>query len=174
MAESIQRKLSRVRPPRVQIEYEVYIGDSIRMKELPFVVGILADLSGKKPEEALPPIKDRTFTEVNRDNFNAFLKSVEPHLEFTVADKITNDPNNKISVKLDFQNIDDFTPGKLVDKVDELKQLLEKREKLSRLLAKLDGNTQVSKQLWEIIANTEARQKTHEDADRASGASGGV
>jgi type VI secretion system protein ImpB len=162
----------------VHIEYEVYTGDAIRMKELPFVVGVLADLSGK-PVKPLPGLKDRLFPEVNRDTFNDFLKAVAPHLEFDVDDKITNDTSKKIPVTLDFGHISDFTPEKLVKNIISkdkdgkdiklLEELMDKRARLSQLLRKTDGNDQVSKSLWEIIRNTEERQKAREAATHTGG-----
>src|SRR5919206_3805683 len=107
--ESIQHKLDRVRPPRVQITYDVEIGDAIVMKELPFVVGIRADLSGK-PAEPLPPLKERKYVEIDRDNFNDIMKSVGPRLALRVDNKLTNgdgDGNEKLSAVLQFSNLDD-------------------------------------------------------------------
>src|SRR5919206_4056917 len=107
--ESIQHKLDRVRPPRVQITYDVEIGDAIVMKELPFVVGIMADLSGK-PAEALPPLKERKYVEIDRDNFNDIMKSIGPRLALRVDNKLTNgdgEGGDKLSAVLQFSNLDD-------------------------------------------------------------------
>src|SRR5690349_1442791 len=132
--ESTQHKLDRVRRPRVHITYDVEIGDAIEMKELPFVVGVLADLSGK-PEEPLPPLKDRKFTEIDRDNFNEVLKGMKPHLAFRVDNQLTDD-DTKMAVELRFNSLDDFEPEQVVQQVEPLRQLLEVRRQLSGLLAK--------------------------------------
>jgi type VI secretion system protein ImpB len=131
MPESTQKKLSRVRPPRVQITYDVEIGDAIQMKELPFVAGILADLSGK-PEEALPKLKERKFVEIDRDNFNDVMASSAPRLAFRVDNKLADD-DSKLSVELRFQNIDDFNPAEVVKQIEPLRKLFDARQKLMDL-----------------------------------------
>src|SRR3990172_10136732 len=98
--ESIQHRLDRVRPPRVHITYDVEVGGAIEMKELPFVVGVLADLSGK-PEETLPRLKDRKLVEIDRDNFNAVLKGTKPRLAYRVDNRLTGD-DTKLNVELRF------------------------------------------------------------------------
>jgi type VI secretion system protein ImpB len=160
--ESTQQKLSRVRPPRVHITYEVEVGDAIVMKELPFVVGVLADLSGK-PDEPLPRLRDRKFIEIDRDNFNEVLKGMKPRLAFRVDNKLTND-DSKMGVELRFSSIDDFEPERVVNQVEPLRKLLETRRQLSALLAKADGNDQLSERLQEIISNTELLKKVGEEA----------
>src|SRR5688572_12427764 len=95
--ESIQKKLDRVRPPRVQIKYEVEIGDALELKELPFVVGVLGDYSGQRDaDDPLPPVKDRRFVTIDRDNFNDVLREMKPRLAFRVDDKLTGNPDQKI------------------------------------------------------------------------------
>src|SRR5215475_12342635 len=106
MVESIQHKLDRVRPPRVHITYDVEADGAIEKKELPFVMGILADLSGK-PEESLPRLRDRKFIDIDRDNFNEVMKGMKPRLDFRVDNKLTND-DTKLAVELRFQHLDDF------------------------------------------------------------------
>jgi len=155
--ESIQKKLDRVRPPRVHITYDVEIGDAIELKELPFVVGVLADLSGK-PDEALPRLRDRKFVDIDRDNFNDVLKGMKPRLAYKVENKLTND-ESKMGVELRFNNLDDFEPEQVVNQVEPLKKLLEIRKQLSDLLAKTDGNDKLNERLQEIISNTELLQK---------------
>jgi type VI secretion system protein ImpB len=155
--ESTQHKLDRVRPPRVHITYDVEIGDAIELKELPFVVGVLADLSGK-PDEALPRLRDRKFIDIDRDNFNDVLKGMKPRLAYKVDNKLTND-ESKIGVELRFNDLDDFEPEKVVNQVEPLRKLLEVRKQLSDLLAKTDGNDKLNERLQEIISNTELLQK---------------
>lgn len=157
MPESTQKKLSRIRPPRVQITYDVEIGDAIQMKELPFVAGILADLSGK-PAEALPKLKDRKFVEIDRDNFNDVLASCAPRLALRVDNKLAKD-DSKLNVELNFNSIDDFDPVEVVKQVEPLRKLFDARQRLMDLLAKLDGNDKLDALLQEIVANPD-NQKT--------------
>src|ERR1043165_2418299 len=106
--ESTQKKLGRVRPPRVHITYDVEIGDAIQLKEIPFVVGVLSDLSGK-PDEPLPALKDRKFVEIDRDNFNQVLKGMKPRITYHVDNKL-GDSDTKLGVELRFEDLDDFEP----------------------------------------------------------------
>ena len=158
MPESTQKKLSRIRPPRVQITYDVEIGDAIQMKELPFVAGIMADLSGK-PAEALPKLKDRKFVEIDRDNFNDVLASCAPRLALRVDNKLVKDDGTKLNVELNFRRIDDFGPVEVVKQIEPLRKLFEARQKLMDLLSKLDGNDKLDALLQEIVDNPET-QKT--------------
>ncbi len=160
--ESLQHTLDRVRAPRVQITYDVEIGDSIEMKEIPFVVGVLGDFSGK-PEEPLPKLKDRKFTEIDRDNFNKVLEGMKPRLAYKVDNKLTND-DSKIAVELKFKSLDDFSPERVTEQIDPLKKLVETRKKLSELLNKLDGNDNLNELLQDVISSTDALQKLSADA----------
>ena len=160
--ESLQHTLDRVRAPRVQITYDVEIGDSIEMKEITFVVGVLGDFSGK-PEEPLPKLKDRKFTEIDRDNFNKVLEGMKPRLAYKVDNKLTND-DSKIAVELKFKSLDDFSPERVTEQIDPLKKLVETRKKLSELLNKLDGNDNLNELLQDVISSTDALQKLSADA----------
>jgi type VI secretion system protein ImpB len=160
--ESLQHKLDRVRPPRVHITYDVEIGDAIVMKELPFVVGVLADLAGK-PDEPLPLLRDRKFVDIDRDNFNEVLKGAKPRLTFRVDNKLTDD-ETKLGIELRFTNMDDFEPERVVQQVEPLRKLLEIRRELKGLLAKTDGNDRLNEQLQEIISNTELLQRLRQEA----------
>jgi type VI secretion system protein ImpB len=153
MPESTQHKLDRIRPPRVQITYDVEIGGAIQKKELPLVMGILADLSGK-PEEALPKLKDRKFVEIDRDNFNDILKSITPRMTAQVDNKLSKD-GGKMNVELKFRHMDDFSPLNIVKQVEVLRKLFESRQKLNDLLAKLDGNDTLDGMLQTVTANPE-------------------
>jgi len=153
MAESTQHKLSRVRPPRVQITYDVEIGDAIEMKELPFVGGILADLSGK-PEVPLPKIKDRKFVEIDRDNFNEIMGAIAPRLAFQVENRLADD-GSKLNIELKFGHMDDFDPVNVLKQVEPLRKLYDARQRLSDLLTKLDGNDELEGLLQEVVENTE-------------------
>jgi type VI secretion system protein ImpB len=164
--ESIQTKLGRVRPPRVHITYDVEIGDAIQLKEIPFVVGVLADLSGK-PEEPLPALKDRKFVEIDRDNFDAVLKGMKPRATYRVDNKLAND-DTKLGVELRFNSIDDFGPEQVVNQVEPLRKLAEARKKLSDLMAKMDGNDRLVQLMDEVIKSTDALQKINKEAIPAS------
>ena len=158
MAESRQHTLDRVRSPRVQITYDVETGDATETKEIPFVVGVMADLSGN-PTEKLPPIKKRKFTEIDRDNFNQVLAGSKPRVAFRVDDKLTGEEDSQLSVELNFKTMDDFHPENIAKQITPLAKLLETRKKLSELLAKLDGNDKLDELLQEVISNTDILDK---------------
>ncbi|MBM2567143.1 type VI secretion system contractile sheath small subunit, partial [Pseudomonas sp. AF1] len=136
MAESTQHKLDRVRPPRVQITYDVEIGNAIEKKELPLVVGILADLSGK-PDTPPAKLVERRFVDIDRDNFNEILSSISPRATLQVDNTISGD-DSKLNVELRFNHIEDFDPVNLVKQVVPLRRLFEARQRLRDLLTKLD------------------------------------
>ncbi len=150
--ESVQQKLSRIRPPRVHITYDVEIGGAIELKEIPFVVGVLGDFSGK-PEQPLPRIKDRKFVEIDRDNFNQVLSGMKPRLAFNVPNRLTDD-DSKLGVELRFSTIEDFEPDQLAQQLDPLRKLVEARKRLSDLKSKMDGNEKLENLLTDIIQNT--------------------
>jgi type VI secretion system protein ImpB len=160
--ESVHKKLGRIRPPRVHITYDVETGGAIEMKELPFVMGVLSDLSGK-PEEPLPRLRDRKFVEIDRDNFDAVLKGMKPRLAFNVENKLSND-GSKFGVELRFNSIEDFEPENVVRQVEPLRKLLETRIQLKALLAKTDGNERLENKLQEIIGNSELAQRLGKEA----------
>lgn len=160
--ESLQHTLDRVRSPRVQITYDVEIGDAIEMKEIPFVIGVLSDLSGK-PDEPLPKLKDRKFVEIDRDNFNNVLAGMKPRLAFRVDNKLTEE-DTKMAVELRFKSIDDFHPERVADQMMPVRKLVEARQKLSGLLNKLDGNDRLDELLQEVITSTDSLQKIGDEA----------
>jgi len=151
---SLQHKLDRVRAPRVRITYDVENGDSVEMKEIPFVVGALADLSGK-PDVPLPRLKDRKFVEIDRDNFNSVLEGMKPRLAFKVDNKLAND-GSQLAVELRFKTLEDFQPERVACQVAPLRKLVETRRKLSDLLNKLDGNDRLEELLQEVISSTDS------------------
>ena len=155
--ESLQHKLDRVRPPRVHITYDVEIGGAIELKELPFVVGVLGDFSGK-PEEPLPRVRDRKFVEIDRDNFNQVLAGMKPRVALRVDNRLSND-ESKMRVELRFNSIEDFEPDNLVQQVDPLRKLVEARKRLSDLLSKMDGNDKLEELLNEVITNSGAQKQ---------------
>lgn len=164
--ESTQKKLGRVRPPRVQITYDVEVGDAIEMKEIPFVMGVLSDLSGK-PEDPLPRLRDRKFVEIDRDNFNSVLSGMKPRLAYRVENKLGDD-QSQIGVDLRFSNIEDFEPEQVVNQIDPLRKLADARKKLSDLLAKMDGNDRLVELMDEIIKNTGALEKMKQETGSGS------
>ena len=135
---SAQKFIARNRAPRVQIEYDVELYGSKKKVQLPFVMGVLSDLSGK-PAEALPNIADRKFTDVDVDNFDAFLKSQKPRVAFQVPNTLTGEGN--LSVELTFDSMDDFSPAAVARKGDALSKLLETRQQLSNLITYMDGKS---------------------------------
>lgn len=153
MAESIQHKLDRVRPPRVQITYDVETGGAIQKRELPLIVGILADLSGKQAE-APAPLKTRDFVEIDRDNFNDVMAAITPRLTFQAENAIAKD-GSKLNVELHFQHMDDFEPVSVINQITPLRKLFEARQRLTDLLTKLDGNDDLDRLLQEIVQNTD-------------------
>ncbi|RTB00902.1 type VI secretion system contractile sheath small subunit [Pseudomonas aeruginosa] len=157
MAESTQHKLDRVRPPRVQITYDVEIGNAIEKKELPLVVGILADLSGK-PDTPPAKLVERRFVDIDRDNFNEILSSISPRATLQVDNTISGD-DSKLNVELRFNHIEDFDPVNLVKQVVPLRRLFEARQRLRALLTKLDGNDDLDQLLQDVVANTEGLQE---------------
>ena len=158
--ESIQHKIDRVRPPRVQITYDVEVGGAIELKELPFVVGVMGDFVGK-PEEPLPAIKNRKFVEIDPDNFNQVLAGMKPRVAFSVDNKLQDD-GSKVGVDLTFSNIEDFEPDNIVQNVEPLRKLVEARQKLSDLRSKMDGNEKLENILNDIISDTDKQKQISE------------
>lgn len=155
--ESIQHKLDRVRPPRVHITYDVELGGAIELKELPFVVGVLGDFSGK-PEEPLPRVRDRKLVEIDRDNFNQVLAGMKPRLALSVDNKLADD-GSKTRVELRFNSIEDFEPDQVVQQVAPLRKLVEARQRLRDLMSKMDGNDKLEELLQDIIQNTGSQKE---------------
>ena len=158
MADSTQKKLERVRPPRIQISYEVETGGAIEMKELPFLMGVLGDFTGQ-PTEPLAKLKERKFVEVTPDNFDDVLASMKPHLAFTVENKLSEESDApKLAVDLNFRSLDDFSPDAVAQQIKPLRELLELRTQL----ADLRGSLQTNEKLDEVL------QATLGDADKMS------
>ena len=155
--ESVQQKISRIRPPRVHISYEVETGGAIEMKELPFVVGVLGDFSGK-PIDPLPRIRDRKFVEIDRDNFDAALAGMKPRLTFGVENKLSSD-GSKLGVELNFRSLEDFHPDQVAQQIEPLRKLVEARRNLSDLLAKMDGNDKLGELLEDVLNNADSQKQ---------------
>jgi type VI secretion system protein ImpB len=152
-SESLQHKLDRVRRPRVQITYDVETLGAMEKVELPFVVGVMADLSGQ-PKEALRPMKERKFTPIDRDNFNEVLEKATPRLAMKVQNRLT-DEDTKLAVELNFKHIEDFEPARVAEQVAPLKELMEMRLRLTQLLSKMEGNDKLDQLLGDVLSNTE-------------------
>lgn len=152
MSNSLQKWVGRNRPPRVQITYDVEIGDAVEKKELPLVVGLLADLSGQ-PAQPLPKLKERRFVEIDRDNFDGVMGNISPRLDLSVPDTMKGEGNLKI--ELNFKEFGDFHPEAIVSQVPRLAKLLEARQQLRDLLAKLDGNDELDGLLERVVQNSE-------------------
>ena len=167
--ESLQHKLDRIRPPRVQITYDVQVGDAQIKKELPFVVGVLADLAGHPDpdQEPLPELKDekRKFVEINRDNFDRVMGGIKPRLAMKVANKIEKD-NTKVGVELNFRTLEDFEPVNVVNQVEPLRKLLEARQRLSELKSKITTNDRFDALLQRIIHDTDQLKRLGRETGR--------
>ena len=171
--ESTQTKLSRVRPPRVQITYDVQVGDAIELKEIPFVLGVLADLSGN-PTEELARLRDRKFVEVTPDNFDDVLASMKPHLAYSVENKLASDPDApKLKVDLNFRSLEDFEPEKVARQIKPLEQLLELRTRLADLRGSLQTNQTLDDLLQEVINSSEKMQRLRTEVQAAEKAKEG-
>jgi type VI secretion system protein ImpB len=157
MSESQQQKLKRVRAPRVKIDYQVETEGAEPILELPFVVGVMADLTGMNPD-AKKAMKQRKFTPIDRDNFNDVLAKSAPRVAFRVANKLEEKSDDLLNVELKFQTLEDFEPGRIAEQVPAMNELLTMRKKLTELLGKMEGNDALEKLLGEVIGNTEKGQ----------------
>ena len=153
--ESTQTKLSRVRPPRVQISYEVNTGDAIEIKEIPFVMGVLGDFTGQ-PTEPLEELKKRKFVDVTPNNFDDVLAKMKPHLAFSVENKLSDAPDaGKLKVDLNFRALEDFDPENVARQVPALREMLDMRRKLADLRGSLQTNDALEKELQDVVNSTE-------------------
>jgi len=153
MAESVNKKLERVRAPRVHIKYDVETGGAIEMKELPFVMGVLGDFTGQ-PKEPLSKLKERKFVEITPDNFDDVLKSMKPHLQFSVDNVLSDEPDaGKLGVELKFESMDDFSPDRVAEQVEPLRKLLELRQNMADLRGSLQGNEKLDDILQETLSD---------------------
>ena len=150
MATSSQKFIARNRAPRVQIEYDVELYGAEKKVQLPFVMGVMADLSGK-PADPLAPVADRKFLEVDVDNFDSRMKAMKPRVAFMVPNTLTGEGN--LSVDLTFENMDDFSPAAVARKVDSLNKLLVAREQLHNLITYMDGKTGAEELMAKVLAD---------------------
>ncbi|AFT70467.1 Conserved hypothetical protein DUF770 [Alloalcanivorax dieselolei B5] len=160
--DSTQKRLQKVRPPRVQLTYDVEKGDAIEQKELPFVVGVLGDFSGN-PEEPQPKVKDRKFVNVDMDNFDEVMEGMAPRAVYRVPNKLTEE-GGEFGVELKFKSMEDFRPEAVVEQVEPLRRLLESRTKLADLRNKLIGNEKLEDLLSDVLKNTEQLKALREDS----------
>ena len=168
--EGTQKKLERVRPPRVSISYDVETGGAIETKELPFVMGVLGDLTGQ-PTEPLAKLKERKFVDVTPDNFDDVLASMKPHVSFTVENKLSEDANpGKIGVDLHFKSLDDFSPDAVARQVKPLRELLDLRTTLADLRGSLQGNDKLEEILQTTLNDEEKMKQLKAELGTAGGA----
>jgi type VI secretion system protein ImpB len=160
--ESLAKKVGRVRPPRVHITYDVEKGDAIEKRDLPFVAGVLADLSGM-PDKPLPPIAKRKFVSIDRDNLNDVMKKIGPRLAFKVQNRLSED-DTKLNVELRFESMDDFQPAKVAQQITPLRKLLDIRNSLANLRSSLIGNEKLETLLQEMIRDQELLQRAGSEA----------
>lgn len=167
--DSVHKKLDKVRPPRVQLTYDVEVGDAIEQKEIPFVVGVLGDFTGQRdPDKPLARLKDRKFVNVDMDNFDDVMKGMAPKTSFRVQNKLS-EGGGEFAVNLSFEKMDDFRPEAVVQQVEPLRKLLEARTKLSDLRNKLAGNDKLEDILGDVLSNTEQLAKLGQEAAKAEG-----
>lgn len=158
--ESVQEKLSRVRPPRVHITYNVEIGDAIENKELPFVMGVLGDFGGHPAKEQL---RSREFVEINPDNFDEVLRKMNPRVAFKVPNMLANVTEPELSVQLDFEKLTDFDPEQVAQKIGPIREWLELRTKLADLRGSLQGNPEFEDMLQRLLRNPEQQQQVSKE-----------
>jgi type VI secretion system protein ImpB len=150
MSTSSQKNIARNRAPRVQIEYDVETNGAQKKIQLPFVMGVLSDLSGK-PVDPLMPVADRKFQEIDVDNFDSRMKAMRPRVAFSVPNTLTGEGN--MNVDITFESMDDFSPGAIARKVDSLKKLLEARNQLQNLVTYMDGKTGAEELVAKVLAD---------------------
>jgi len=164
--DSIQDRLGRVRAPRVQLTYDVEVGDAIEQKEIPFVVGVMGDFTGQPdPDKPQTKLKDRKFVNVDMDNFDEVMTGMAPRASYRVTNRL-NGQGGEFAVNLAFNKMDDFRPESVVQQVDPLRKLLEARTKLSDLRNKLAGNEKLEDALSEVLSNTEKLKQIGDEAQR--------
>jgi type VI secretion system protein ImpB len=172
MAKSFQHRRIRQRPSRVNIAYDVETGGAMEKKEIPFVMGVLSDLSGDG-SETLPEVADRKFTEISADTFDKVLKGMNPRLKFAVENKLEEGSDEKFAVDLNFKEFADFSPERVARQVEPLRKLLERREDLLDLKGRLQTNRKFSKgfnqTLQETLGDPERKKKLEAEVEGVGG-----
>ncbi|MBT0963774.1 type VI secretion system contractile sheath small subunit [Denitromonas iodatirespirans] len=165
--ESVQKRLQKVRPPRVQLTYDVERGDAIEQKELPFVVGVLGDYAGQS-EQPQGKLRDRKFVNIDLDNFDDVMEGLAPRAAFRVKNRLTPE-GGELAVDLTFNRFEDFRPESVVEQVEPLRRLLEARSKIADLRNKLAGNEKLEDLLVDVLKSTEQLQRLGGDKAEESG-----
>ena len=168
MAESFQQRRKRQRPTRVNLVYEVETGGAMVKRELPFIMGVMADLAGDNAEN-LPELPDREFAEVKPDNFDKVLKGIAPKLQYSVDNKLEPDSEDKIGIELNFQSFDDFSPEKVAEQVEPLKALLDKRRDLADLKRKLATNRKLNKAIQAALGDEDSKSQLKSALESSGG-----
>ena len=164
--DSVQKRLEKVRPPRVQLTYDVEIGDAIEQKEIPFVVGVLGDFTGQpSADKPQPRLKDHKFVNVDLDNFDEVMSGMSPSASYRVKNKLSPE-GGEFAVNLEFNKLEDFRPEAVVEQVEPLRKLLEARTKLADLRNKLAGNEKLEDLLGEVLSNTERLEQLGQEAQQ--------
>jgi type VI secretion system protein ImpB len=166
MAKS-QKFIARNRAPRVQIEYDVEVNGAQKKVQLPFVMGVLADLTGK-PADPLAPVADRSFQEFDVDNFDKRMKAMKPRVQFAVPNALTGEGN--VPIEMTFESMDDFSPAQIARKIEPLRKLLEAREQLSNLITYMDGKTGAEELVEKILKDPELMKSLASSAKPADAA----
>jgi len=162
--ESVQKRLQKIRPPRVQLTYDVEIGDAIEVKELPFVVGVLGDFAGQSKQEQ-GKVRDRKFVNVDMDNFDDVMDGMAPRSTYRVKNRLTPE-GGELGVDIEFRKFEDFRPESVVQQVEPLRKLQEARSKLADLRNKLAGNEKLEDLLNDVLSNTEKLKQIGDEAQR--------
>lgn len=168
--ESIQKKLGRVRKPRVHIVYDVETGGAVTQRELPFVVGVLGDFSGNAMSSTRKSLRDRKFIQIDRDNFDEVMSKIEPKLNLKVDNTLAGD-GSQMSMELKFNSINDFEPASIINQVEPLKKLLEARNRLRDLLSKADRSEALESILEKVLQDKDALSKMAQELTAAAPAS---
>lgn len=161
--ESVQKRLQRIRPPRVQLTYDVEVGDGKEVKELPFVIGVLGDFSAASELEKTK-LKDKKFINVDLDNIDEVMQSLAPRATFQVENTLTEE-GGRMSVDLTFNSMQDFRPENVVQQVDPLRKLVEARERLTDLRNKISNNERLEDLLDEVLQNTDQVRRLNAEAE---------
>lgn len=162
--ESVQKKLQRIRPPRVQLTYDVEVGDGKESKELPFVVGVMGDFSAAS-ELDKTKLKDKKFINVDLDNIDEVMESLAPRAAFDVENTLTDD-GGRMSIDLTFNSMEDFRPEQVVQQVDPLRKLVEARERLTDLRNKISNSERLEDLLDEVLKNTDQVRQLSVEAEK--------
>jgi type VI secretion system protein ImpB len=165
-----QKFIARNRAPRVQIEYDVELFGAQKKVQLPFVMGVLADLSGKAdPDNPLPPVADRKFQEFDVDNFDARMKAMKPRVQFAVADTLSGEEGKNLAVEMTFESMEDFSPDAVARKIEPLRKLLEARQQLSNLITYMDGKSGAEQLVEKLLADPDLMKALAAQAKPAEG-----